>query len=201
MPNNDMSPFKSALLEFGEFTLELGKVVLISLAIILPVRYFVVQPFYVNGQSMEPTFENNEYLLIDEISYRLDSPKRGDVVVFRYPRDTSKFFIKRLIGLPGETVRIENGQVQITNAEHPQSFTLDEPYLNNNPTLGEYSVSVPEEQYFFLGDNRDESLDSRVFGPVFKHFVVGRVWLRAFPLSRWAIFGGNTVNGQSPVLK
>ena len=187
------SGVKGALLEFGEFVLELSKIIIISLAIILPIRYFVVQPFYVNGQSMEPTFDNNEYLLVDELSYQLPAnvakPTRGDVVVFRYPRDPSKFFIKRLIGLPGETVSIAGGHVKISNAEHPDGFVLNEPYLNGQPTSGDYTVPVAQDEYFLLGDNRGQSLDSRVFGPVTHAHIVGRVWLRALPLSRWAIFG------------
>lgn len=184
------SPLKTTLLEAGSFLLELVKVVLLSLAIILPIRYYVVQPFYVSGQSMEPTFLDHEYLLIDEITYRFGDPARGDVVVFRYPRDTSKYFIKRLIGLPGDTVTILNGRVTIQNAEVPEGFVLDEPYLEGAPTPGEYSVVVEPGFYLLLGDNRGQSLDSRVFGPVAEKFIVGRVWLRALPFDRWTVFNG-----------
>lgn len=189
MEKKSVGSIKGAFLEFGEFVIELAKVVLISLAIILPIRYYVVQPFYVNGQSMEPTFQNNEYLLIDELSYRFNAPERGDVVVFRYPRDTSKFFIKRLVGLPGETVTVSDGRVRITNAANPQGFILDEPYLEHQTTLGDSTFEVPQNQYFLLGDNRGQSLDSRVFGPVDQRYVVGRVWVRALPVSRWSVFG------------
>ena len=95
------------------FIWETIKVVVISLAIIIPVRYFVVQPFFVKGASMEPTFEDNNYILIDEISYRFNDPERGDVVVFRFPEDKSQFFIKRIIGLPEETIEIKNDHVII----------------------------------------------------------------------------------------
>src|SRR3989344_3441681 len=104
MPTSRYNSMKNTLAEAGVFLLELVKVVVLSLAIIIPIRYYVVQPFYVSGQSMEPTFLNHEYLLIDELTYRFNSPQRGDVIVFHYPRDPSKYFIKRLIGLPGETV-------------------------------------------------------------------------------------------------
>lgn len=188
MPTSERGPLKNTLIEFGEFILELAKVIIISLAIILPIRYFVVQPFYVNGQSMEPTFDNNEYLLIDEISYRFHTPERGDVVVFRPPNDPSKFYIKRLIGLPGETVIIGDGHVMIKNSEHPDGFVLDEPYLDNQQTVGNYNITIPAGEFFFLGDNRGQSLDSRVFGPVKAAAIVGRVWIRALPVSRWTVF-------------
>lgn len=192
MPNDTKSTFKDAFVEFSEFAIELAKVVLISLAIILPVRFYIVQPFYVNGQSMEPTFHNNEYLLIDEISYRFQEPQRGDIIVFRYPKDPSKFFIKRLIGLPGESVTIMSGRVRVVNEAHPEGFVLDESYLMNPSTLGDTTVNVGPHEYFVLGDNRAESLDSRIFGAVDKQYVIGRVWVRAFPFSRWAVFGNQT---------
>lgn len=182
---------KNTLAEAGVFLLELVKVVVLSLAIIIPIRYYVVQPFYVSGQSMEPTFLNHEYLLIDELTYRFDSPQRGDVIVFHYPRDPSKYFIKRLIGLPGETVIITNGQVTIQNQSSPEGFILEELYLQGATTMGDYSVKVSPDTYFLLGDNRNESLDSRIFGPVPVKNIVGRVWLRAFPLNRWTIFNGS----------
>lgn len=192
MPNDTKSTFKDAFVEFSEFVIELAKVVLISLAIILPVRFYIVQPFYVNGQSMEPTFHNNEYLLIDEISYRFHEPKRGDIIVFRYPKDPGKFFIKRLIGLPGESVTIMSGRVRVVSEARPEGFVLDESYLMSPDTLGDTTVNVGPHEYFVLGDNRAESLDSRIFGPVDQQYVVGRVWVRAFPFSRWAVFGDQT---------
>jgi signal peptidase I len=182
--------WRHAVLDLGEFVVELVKVVLISLVIILPVRYYLVQPFYVKGASMEPSFFDHEYLLIDEISYRFARPERGAVVVFRYPRDPRQFFIKRIIGLPGETVRLDNGRVTIVNAAAPDGFALTEPYLEAGlTTSGELSVAVPVGHYFLLGDNRSSSLDSRVFGPVSERYLTGRVWLRAWPFKRWQVFG------------
>src|SRR3989339_174157 len=101
---------------FFIFVFEVIKVVLISLAIIIPVRYFLIQPFYVKGASMEPNFFDHEYLIINEIGYRLAKPQRGDIVVFRYPKDPRQYFIKRVIGLPGETMRIKDGKVFVINA-------------------------------------------------------------------------------------
>jgi signal peptidase I len=97
------------------FLVELVQVLLISLAIVLPVRYFLVQPFSVKGASMEPNFYEREYLIIDALSYRLRHPVRGEIVVFRPPNDRHDYYIKRVIGLPGETVEIMNGKVKIYN--------------------------------------------------------------------------------------
>src|SRR3989339_2004483 len=100
---------------FAIFVLEVVQIVIISAAIIIPIRYFLIQPFYVKGASMEPNFYDHEYLIIDEISYRFHEPQRGDIVVFRYPDDPSQFFIKRLIGLPSEIIKINDGKITIIN--------------------------------------------------------------------------------------
>ncbi len=176
---------------FFLFLFELVKIVVISLVIIIPIRYFLIQPFYVKGASMEPNFYDHEYLIIDEISYRFNAPKRGDIIVFRYPKDPQEFFIKRLIGLPGETVQIKDGQVIIYNAENLQGFVLEESYLPAD--LRTYSntddkIEVGEDEYFVLGDNRNSSKDSRSFGPVNKSFITGRVLLRGFPFDRMTFF-------------
>src|SRR3989338_4671042 len=130
--NKSLRTWRHLLLDLGEFIVELVKVVLISLVIILPVRYYLVQPFYVKGASMEPTFLDHEYLLIDEISYRFEKPERGAVVVFRYPRDPRQFFIKRIIGLPGETVHIKDGKISIAAPNSSEEMALNEPYLDRS---------------------------------------------------------------------
>ncbi len=164
---------------------ELVRVVVISLAIILPVRYFLVQPFYVKGASMEPNFYDHEYLVIDEISFRFREPKRGEIVVFRYPRDPSQFFIKRVVGLPGETIEIKNEELRIKNDEYREGIGLEETYLDQDMRwYGEHAVTLKEDEYYILGDNRDSSLDSRQFGPISRELIVGRVWLRGWPLDR-----------------
>lgn len=175
----------------GGFVMEILKVVLIALAIIIPVRYFLVQPFYVKGASMEPNFEDNEYLIIDEISYRFRQPERGEIVVFRYPKNPSQFFIKRVVGLPGDQVDIAGGAVTITNATWPQGRVLDEStYLPEDVTTSsDMTVVLSEDEYFVLGDNRSSSLDSRRFGPIHASDIVGRTWVRAWPLDRWTVFG------------
>jgi len=163
---------------------ELIQVALIVTAIVLPIRYFLVQPFYVKGASMEPNFEDKQYLIIDEITYRLREPKRGEICVFRYPNDPSQFFIKRIIGLPGETVTVSGGHVTITTLDG-KNETLDESaYLASSVvTAGEKSVTLGTDEYFVMGDNRPNSLDSRIFGPVPRKNIVGRVMLRGWPIS------------------
>ena len=172
------------------FVWETVKIVVISLAIILPIRYFLVQPFFVKGASMEPSFEDGDYLLIDEISYRFNRPERGDVIIFRYPQDTSQFFIKRIIGLPEETVEIKNNKVTVYNKKTPQGFSLDEKYLSaNQQTLGDMVLKLDDNDYFVLGDNRLQSSDSRRWGTVNKTLIVGRAFLRPWPVNRMAKLG------------
>lgn len=157
------------------------KFTLITLAIVIPIRTFIVQPFIVSGASMDPTFKDGDYLIVDELSYLTRLPKRGEVVIFRFPKDPSKFFIKRLIGLPGETVTITGEQVIIMDKTGRE--VLKEPYIeftkedNLTETLG------PNE-YFVMGDNRKASLDSRYWGPVEKGKLRGRVLLRLFPFAK-----------------
>lgn len=175
------------------FVWEITKMVVISLAIIIPVRYFLIQPFYVKGASMEPNFHDHEYLIIDEISYRFNEPQRGDIIVFRYPFNPQEFFIKRLIGLPGETVQLRDGHVYVTNTEHPEGWQLPETYLDVNLQTNGFdqsSVELSADQYFVLGDNRYASKDSRSFGPVAKNFIIGRVFFRGWPFSKIQLFEG-----------
>ncbi|HSD12574.1 MAG TPA: signal peptidase I [Patescibacteria group bacterium] len=172
-----------------DFAGELLHVVVISLAIIVPVRYFLIQPFYVKGASMEPNFYDHEYLIIDEIGYRLNQPQRGEIVVFRYPNDPRQYFIKRIIGLPGERIKVSGGQVWVYNAEHPDGKVLDEhSYLGAIYTSGEKDVQLADDEYFLMGDNRGASLDSRSFGPVTRSFIVGRVWFRGWPPEKIKVF-------------
>ena len=177
------------------FVLEIVQIVIISAAIIIPIRYFLIQPFYVKGASMEPNFFDHEYLIIDEISYRFNEPERGDIVVFRYPRDPSQFFIKRVVALPSETVEISDGRVIIYNDEFPEGVILLEDYLDPSVvTLGKKRSQLNVDEYFVLGDNRDASLDSRSFGPVRIREIVGKVWVRGLPISRVGIFESPAYN-------
>ena len=153
------------------------------------IRGFLVQPFLVSGASMAPNFEDGDYLLVDELTYRVRSPARGEVVVFRYPNDESTFFIKRIVGLPGERVVVKGGDVKIINKASPDGFSLDEKYLEGSVlTSGSYDVKLGEKEYFLLGDNRSYSFDSRSWGPLFHDEIVGLVRLRLWPPASATVF-------------
>ena len=177
--------------KFLSFIFELTKLAVICAAIVIPIRYFLIQPFYVQGASMEPTFHTHEYLIVDEISYRFQEPERGDVTVFRYPRNPQEYFIKRVIGMPGETVEIKDGKVYIYNDSHPDGVVLQEDYLaphTETHGLAKGKVELEDNEYFVLGDNRNSSKDSRNFGPVKESFIVGQVLLRGWPFHKAGFF-------------
>ena len=171
---------------------ELVRFALIAIAIVVPIRIFIAQPFIVSGSSMVPTFENGQYLVVDEISYLLGTPKRDDVVVFRNPNDTKVFFIKRIIGLPGETVDVKSSenQVIITNKEHPNGFKLNQSFIVNTGGIDAH-MTLENDQYFVMGDNRPASSDSRYWGSVAKNLLIGRVFLRLLPFNKIGILPGD----------
>lgn len=168
---------------------ELLRFGVVALLVVLGIRTFIVQPFVVSGSSMVPTFENGQYLIIDEISYKLKEPERDDVIVFRYPKDPTKFFIKRIIGLPSETVDIKGRDVTITNSENKNGLTLAEPYVKNAANSTTHFV-LQEEEYFVMGDNRGASSDSRYWGAVDKNLIIGKVLLRLWPISKLDVLPG-----------
>jgi len=134
---------------------------------------------------METNYQDGEYLIVDEISYRFREPERGEVIVFKYPQNPSEFFIKRIIGLPGETIKIQNSVIIIENKKNPQGFILDESsYLKNIPSMGQEIVTLKQGEFFVLGDNRAASFDSRRWGPLPRNDIVGKVWIKAWPISR-----------------
>ncbi|MBP9827666.1 signal peptidase I [Patescibacteria group bacterium] len=169
------------------FVLEIVQIAVLALAIIIPVRYFLVQPFIVKGASMEPNFHENEYLIIDELSYRFREPMRGEVVVFHPPGNDDVFYIKRVIGLPGETVEIKDGEITISNSEFPNGIEIDEEYIEDF-TSGLQVVTLGPDEFYLLGDNRDASLDSRFIGAIPRDHLTGRVWLRGLPLDKIGSF-------------
>lgn len=169
---------------------ETVRFVFFAVAIVIPIRIFIAQPFIVSGSSMFPTLENGEYLIVDELTYRLESPERGDVVIFRYPGDTKKFFIKRIIGLPEETVDIEGNVVTIKNKEYPDGFSLNEPYVKNKKE-SQTHFELKNNEYFVLGDNRSASSDSRYWGTVNRDLLVGRAFLRLLPVNRIDLLPGS----------
>ena len=168
-----------AISSFFLFVWEILKIVIIALVIVIPIRYFLFQPFIVKGQSMEPNFENSNYLIVDELSYRFRDPQRGEVVVFRYPRNVSQRFIKRIIGLPGEKIEIEAGVVMVNGKILDESKYL----LLGVQTSGDIQISLDENEYFVLGDNRISSFDSRQWGTLPRKNIIGRVYFRAWPIT------------------
>ncbi len=182
MNNSLTSKEKSPSGEFIRF-------ILFVLFIILPLRLFVIEPFVVSGESMYPTFKDKDYLLVDAITYRLEEPTRGDVVVFKYPLDPKRYFIKRIIALPGETISISGKVITIRNISNPNGFVLDESYLKYE-TDAELSIKLSADEYFVLGDNRPVSSDSHVWGPLNKKYLVGRPFVRLYPFDTIDLFPG-----------
>jgi len=169
---------------------ELIQFAFIALLIVIPVRYFIAQPFIVSGASMENTFHSGEYLIIDQISYRFEDPKRGDVIVFRYPQDPSKFFIKRIIGTPGDSISIVGDVVKVTPKGSTEALTLSEPYVKSMAENTNLTETLGDREYFVMGDNRDSSSDSRVWGVLNKDKIIGKALVRLFPLNEVDLFPG-----------
>lgn len=173
------------------FLKEIVKFTLIALVIVIPIRLYVAQPFIVSGASMDPTFKNGQYLIVDQFTYHFNNPKREDVIIFRYPRDPKTFFIKRIIGLPGETVKLTDGKITIINKEHPEGMAIEDPHVvSGHRTADNFSVTLTNTEYFVMGDNRAESSDSRIWGPLERKYIVGRPALRLFPFTKIGVFPG-----------
>lgn len=192
----------------GNFLLEVVKVIILAAVIIFPIRIFLFQPFFVQGASMEPNFHDGQYLIINEFGYKKTdvgfnghrfftvSPhknlQRGDVVVFHFPKDPRKYYIKRVIGLPGEKVEIKNNRVYIYNDSYPEGMMLiEDNYLSTGTITDSKSFSgigLKDDEYFVLGDNREASSDSRFWGSVKNDLIMGKVLLRAWPLNKMDIF-------------
>ena len=166
---------------------EVLEVVFIATVTVFLIRTFLVQPFVVSCASMEPTFSERDYLLIDEVTYRFRDPERGEVIVFRYPLDERTFFIKRIIGMPGETVISENGLIRVL--KDGKEIAINEAYLSPGARTDDtFTVRLGEDQYFVLGDNRSHSFDSKNWGAVQRKEIVGLARLRIFPLNRLSLF-------------
>lgn len=188
-----MEKFSKTLSGLFEFFLDIVKIVIVSLIIIIPIRYFIAQPFFVKGASMEPTYQQGDYLIVDELSYKFHEPQRGDVIIFKFPEDTSQFFIKRIIGLPGETLAIKDTNVVIKNKEYPEGFLLEEAYIFD-ATKDVLEIRLDDNEYFVMGDNRGVSHDSRRWGPLNKTFVLGKVFVRAWPFNKFEIMDKQIYN-------
>ena len=173
-----------------QFAFEVTKVVVIALVIVVPLRVFIFQPFLVRGDSMVPTYHNGDYLIVDQISYRFNDPERGDVIVLKFPFDPSQRFIKRIAGLPGESVEVKDGKVVVygVNEEGKEARVLDESgYLPSDlQTPGSLRLDLKEKEYFVLGDNRPFSSDSRKWGVLSEDLIIGKVLVNVFSLEAFA---------------
>ncbi len=170
--------------EAMQYLRELVETVVLALIMFLIIRQGI-QNYRIESHSMQPNFYENQFVLVNKLAYRLGEPSRGDVVVFNNPANPREDYIKRIVGLPGDTVDFADGVVYING------LPLDEPYTNP-PTYGSVSgstVVVPADHIFVMGDNRPNSRDSRAFGPLTEDLVVGRAWLRVWPFSEWGTVG------------
>jgi len=190
---------------------ETVKFILLAVVIVVPIRLFIAQPFIVDGLSMYPTFNDRDYLIVDELTYRFKDPARGDVLVFQYPCPntevtnandcpSTKYYIKRIIGLPGDTVITSAGKdVIIKNAAHPEGVDLPEAYIPVREQPGSYpseTVTLGADQYFVMGDNRPNSSDSRIWGVLDRKYFVGRPMLRLFPFKSISAYPGEQTEPQ-----
>ena len=170
------------------FWLETLRFIVVAALIVFPIRYFIAEPFIVSGSSMDPTFENGQYLIVDEISYRFEPPARGDVVIFKYPLDPKKYYIKRIVGLPNETLTMHDTSLTIKTATG-ESITWSEPYVKNS-IAQEFTATLNEGEYFVMGDNRPASSDSRIWGPLERRYIVGKPVVRLLPVTKINLFPG-----------
>ena len=187
---NDLPLQHDPVKDFFYFVWDLIKTGVVVFIIAFLIRYFLIQPFIVDGGSMMPNYVNQEYLLAEKLSYAISSPSRGDVIIFKYPNNPSVNYIKRVIGLPGETVEISDNQVKIINASHSSGVVLDESYIpKGTKTLTgsdkKIVTTIPSDSYFVMGDNREHSSDSREWGNLPRANIVGRSWLTVKPLDRF----------------
>ena len=177
------STLKSILKEIFIFAI-------IAFGIVLPFRMFVAEPYIVYGASMDPTFKTGDYLIVDKLSFELGEPQRNSVVVFKFPNDTSKNFIKRIIGLPGDTIIMKGNEVKIINKDNPEGFIIDQSYVVHT-SPGDFEQTLGPDEYFAMGDNRAESYDSRGWGVLPRKDMLGRPILRLFPISKIGIMPGS----------
>ncbi len=173
------------------FFKEIIKFIIVALIIVIPIRTYVAQPFIVNGPSMDPTFNTGQYIIVDQLTYHFNSPQRGDVIIFKYPRNPKTFYIKRIIGLPGETLVSNGGRVTVSSPSNPGGTVLSDSYIaDRHRTSDDFKITLGETEYFVMGDNRAESSDSRVWGPLDRKLIVGRAFVRLLPPTKLSFFPG-----------
>jgi len=169
--------------------LEIVEIALTAVAVVFLIRTFLLQPFLVKGASMEPNFSTGDYLLIDELTYKIRPPERGEVIVFKYPGDESTYYIKRIIGLPGERLVLSHDKITVYGNSHSEGSVLEEQYLNYDSMVsGDKEVVLGPSQYFVMGDNRQVSFDSRNWGPLENKEIIGLARLRLWPITKVAAF-------------
>ncbi len=187
--NPELPPKISQKISFWEMLKEVAIFVGMIYVVFFVIRPYITEPYLVDGRSMDPTFTTGDYLIVDKVSYELGSPKRNDVVVFKYPKDPRKSFVKRIIGLPGETVIVKDSEVTIINSENPNGFKLNQYYVKHEST-GSVQKTLAGDEYFVMGDNRTESFDSRAWGPVNKKYLSGKPVVRLWPINKMKFFPG-----------
>ena len=176
------------LKRFFSFLFDIIETVVLALAIFVVMYLFLFQPHQVKGASMEPNFYDGEYILTDKITYRFRPPKRGEVVIFKAPKNPDLDYIKRIIGLPGEKIKIENGGLYINGQRLYENYLPETTNISGGLFLPKgKEVKIPKNSYFVLGDNRSHSSDSREWGPVQKEDIIGRAFLRYWPPNRVGI--------------
>lgn len=182
--------------KIGTFLLDIIETLVIALAIFVVVYLFLVQPHQVKGSSMFPTYYDNEYILTNKISYKIHSPERGDVVVFKSPKNEEIDFIKRIIGLPGDRIKVMEGSLYVNGKKLDESSYLPADYVTRPGAFAKEGEEnkVPDGKYFTVGDNRDHSSDSREWGFVTLNEIVGKAWVRYWPLNRLSVNPGTKYN-------
>jgi len=176
---------KAFFKKIGAFLLDTIQIVVIALSLFVIVYLFFFQPHQVKGSSMNPNFIDAEYLLTDKITYRFNKPQRSETVIFTAPKNPDYEYIKRIIGLPGETVKIENGFVFINANKLEEAYLpTDTRTLSGSFSREGHTISIPDNHYFVIGDNRNHSSDSREWGTVPRENILGRAWFRYWPLDK-----------------
>lgn len=172
----------------GSFFFDILQTVVFAISIFLFIYLLLFQPHKIKGESMQPNYPNGEFLLTDKVTYRFHPPQRGDVIVFKAPVNEEDDYIKRIIGLPGETVSIRNGYVYINGKMLKENYLPNGLYTTGGPFLpNDKEIVVPSDHFFVLGDNRSYSSDSRVWGFVPKQNIIGRAWFIYWPLQNAGI--------------
>ncbi|HEV2582729.1 MAG TPA: signal peptidase I [Ktedonobacteraceae bacterium] len=159
---------------------EVVETIAVTLLIFIVIR-FAVQSFRVDGPSMQPGLHTDDYVLVNKAAYLFSGPQRGDVIVFRYPLDTSKDLIKRIVGLPGDIVQTTSTDVIVDGQ------ILHEPYISMPFNFESHAWKLGPNQFFVMGDNRDNSLDSRTWGPLDKSYIIGKAVAVYWPFGDWNV--------------